>query len=267
MSLAQLESYLLWATAVMAVIVVLTIGFYYWYSRKTTNNYLENDEIELRYFIQKQVNFRGETTGYECLLRQHNADGSWSLPQKLDSLPLQRVIFLLTDTFQSLPEEPITLSINLEFDQITSPDFRYFVRWALSRISPMKLAVEYTAGATQSRWQRWIFRRRIREARGYGMRFGVDNVGSSLNNLKSIEWILPEVDSLKCSMRSFRKADPNEWLDLNLQFWNRLSQRNHIELVLMGIENEQDQQLADQLKIKTRQGYLFARPTNPHERS
>ena len=99
------------------------------------------------------------------------------------------------------------------------------------------------------------------------MQFGIDNVGSSLNNLKNIEWILPEVDSLKCSMRSFRKTDPNEWLDLNLQFWNRLSQQNHIELILMGIENEADQQLADQLKIKTRQGYLFSRPVNPHEGS
>ncbi|HJE86622.1 MAG TPA: EAL domain-containing protein [Levilactobacillus hammesii] len=267
MSLAQLESVLLWASAAMAVIVVLTIVIYYWYSRKSRNNYLENHEIELRYFIQKQVDFRGATTGYECLLRQHNWDDSWTLPQKLDSLPLQRVIFLLTDTFKSLPEEPITLSINLEFDQITSPDFRYFVRWALSRIAPMKLAVEYTVGPDQPRHKRGVFRRRIREARTYGMQFGIDNVGSSLNNLKNIEWILPEVDSLKCSMRSFRKTDPNEWLDLNLQFWNRLSQQNHIELILMGIENEADQQLADQLKIKTRQGYLFSRPVNPHEGS
>ncbi|WP_395321023.1 EAL domain-containing protein [Levilactobacillus parabrevis] len=263
MSLEQLESYLLWATAAMAVIVVLTIIIYYWYSRKNSNNYLENDEIELRYFIQKQVDFRGQTTGYECLLRQHEWDDSWSLPQNLDSLPLQRVIFLLTDTFKALPEEPIMLSINLEYDQIISPDFRYFVRWALSRIAPMKLAVEFTATANQPKYKRWVFRQRIREARQYGMRFGIDNVGSSLNNLKSIEWILPEVDSLKCSMRSFRKTDPNEWLDLNLQFWNQLSQKNHIELILMGVEDEQDQQLADQLKIKTRQGYLFARPSNP----
>lgn len=263
MSLGQLESYLLWATAVMAVVVILTILIYYWYSRKNSNNYLENDDLELRYFIQKQVDYRGQTTGYECLLRQHHADGTWSLPQKLDSLPLQRVIFLLTDTFKSLPEEPITLSINLEFDQILSPDFHYFVRWALARISPVKLAVEYTASVNQPRHKRWLFRRRIREARAYGMQFGIDNVGASLNNLKSIEWILPEVDSLKCSMRSFRKTDPNEWLDLNLQFWNRLSQRNHIELILMGIEDASDQRLADQLKIQTRQGYLFARPTNP----
>ena len=107
---------------------------------------MENQAIELRYFIQKQVDFHGQTTGYECLLRQHNPDGSWSLPQQLASLPLQRVIFLLEDTFKVLPSKEITLSINLEYDQIVSPEFHYFVRWVISKITPMTLAVEYRYG-------------------------------------------------------------------------------------------------------------------------
>lgn len=265
MSLAQLESVLLWITLVAAVILVVTVAIYFWYSRKNSNNYLENQEIELRYFIQKQVDFRGQTTGYECLLRQHNDDGSWSLPQKLDSLPLQRVIFLLEDTFKALPREDITLSINLEYDQILSPDFHYFVRWAISKITPMNLAVEYTANGQEGRLNRRLFLKRIRDGRAYGMRFDVDNVGSSLENLKNVKWLLPQVDSLKCSMRSFRKEDPSVWLDLNLQYWNRLSQENHIQLILMGVEDEADEQLAEQLKIRVRQGYRFGRPANPQE--
>jgi len=265
MSLAQLESVLLWITLVAAVILVITVAVYFWYSRKNSNNYLENKEIELRYFIQKQVDFRGQTTGYECLLRQHNDDGSWSLPQKLDSLPLQRVIFLLEDTFKALPREDITLSINLEYDQILSPDFHYFVRWAISKITPMNLAVEYTANGQEGRLNRRLFLKRIRDGRAYGMRFDVDNVGSSLENLKNVKWLLPQVDSLKCSMRSFRKEDPSVWLDLNLQYWNRLSQENHIQLILMGVEDEADEQLAEQLKIRVRQGYRFGRPANPQE--
>jgi len=265
MSLAQLESVLLWITLVAAVILVITVAVYFWYSRKNSNNYLENKEIELRYFIQKQVDFRGQTTGYECLLRQHNDDGSWSLPQKLDSLPLQRVIFLLEDTFKALPREDITLSINLEYDQILSPDFHYFVRWAISKITPMNLAVEYTANGQEGRLNRRLFLKRIRNGRAYGMRFDVDNVGSSLENLKNVKWLLPQVDSLKCSMRSFRKEDPSVWLDLNLQYWNRLSQENHIQLILMGVEDEADEQLAEQLKIRVRQGYRFGRPANPQE--
>ena len=61
MSLAQLEIGLLWLTGSIAVIFILTIGTYYWYSRKRSNNYLENDDFNLRYFIQKQVDFRGRT--------------------------------------------------------------------------------------------------------------------------------------------------------------------------------------------------------------
>ncbi|WP_125583935.1 EAL domain-containing protein [Levilactobacillus cerevisiae] len=265
MSLAQLEAVLLWITGFAVVTLVVTVAIYFWYSRKNSNNYLENKEIPLRYFIQKQVDFRGQTTGYECLLRQHNADGSWSLPDKLDSLPLQRVIFLLEDTFKALPTEPITLSINLEYDQILSPDFHYFVRWAISKITPMNLAIEYTASGQESRLKRHLFLKRIRDARAYGMRFDVDNVGSSLDNLKHIKWLLPQIDSLKCSMRSFRKTDPSVWLDLNLQYWNRLSQENHIQLILMGVENEADEKLAEQLKIRVRQGYRFGRPANPRE--
>jgi len=265
MSLAQLESVLLWITLIAAVVLVITVAIYFWYSRKNANNYLENKEIELRYFIQKQVDFRGQTTGYECLLRQHNADGSWSLPQKLDSLPLQRVIFLLEDTFKALPREDITLSINLEYEQILSPDFHYFVRWAISKITPMNLAVEYTANGQEGRLNRRLFLKRIRDGRAYGMRFDVDNVGSSLENLKNVKWLLPQVDSLKCSMRSFRKEDPSVWLDLNLQYWNRLSQENDIQLILMGVEDEADEQLAEQLKIRVRQGYRFGRPANPQE--
>lgn len=265
MSLAQLEIGLLWLTGSIAVIFILTIDTYYWYSRKRSNNYLENDDFNLRYFIQKQVDFRGRTTGYECLLRQQNTDGSWSLPPQLDSLPLQRVIFLLEDTFKALPDEAITLSINLEYEQIISPEFRYFVRWAIANIEPMHLAIEYTPQYQPRRINKRLFRRRIREARGYGMQFGIDNVGASLANLKNIQLLLKDIDTLKCSMRSFRKEDPSVWLDLNLQFWNQLSKENNIDLILMGIENEADEQLAEQLQISIRQGYLFGHPINPQQ--
>lgn len=175
------------------------------------------------------------------------------------------MIFLLEDTFKALPDEAITLSINLEYEQIISPEFRYFVRWAIANIEPMRLAIEYTPQYQPRRINKRLFRRRIREARGYGMQFGIDNVGASLANLKNIQWLLKDIDTLKCSMRSFRKEDPSVWLDLNLQFWNQLSKENNIDLILMGIENEADEQLAEQLQISIRQGYLFGHPINPQQ--
>ncbi|KLD61241.1 hypothetical protein WP50_03875, partial [Lactiplantibacillus plantarum] len=93
---------------------------------------------------------------------------------------------LLEDTFKALPDEAITLSINLEYEQIISPEFRYFVRWAIANIEPMHLAIEYTPQYQPRRINKRLFRRRIREARGYGMQFGIDNVGASLANLKFV---------------------------------------------------------------------------------
>lgn len=68
-------------------------------------------------------------------------------------------------------------------------------------------------------------------------------------------------------MSSFRKESPDEWLDLNLQFWNKLAKENQIELILVGIENDEDEQLAEKLQIDSRQGYLFGRPENIQERT
>lgn len=128
----------------------------------------------------------------------------------------------------------------------------------------MNLAVEISIKAMEKRVNRRLLRQQIQMGRNYGMQFSVNNVGSELNDLKSIEWLLPEIDILKASMRSFRKEDPHEWLDLNLQFWNRLARKNHIKLVLVGIENATDQALAEQLQIDARQGYLFGKPEDVH---
>lgn len=77
--------------------------------------------------------------------------------------------------------------------------------------------------------------------------------------------MLPFIDNIKCSMRNFRKEDPTIWLDLNLQSWNKIAKENNINLILMGIEDENDAALAEQLNIKTRQGYLFGHPQNPQK--
>lgn len=261
--LRELTILLFWLTIIILLTFVVIIVFYFYHSRKRTNNYLGKQEFELRYFIQKQVNNQGHLIGYECLLRQHNADGTWSLPQQLETLPLQRVIFLLENTFKSLPTEPIQLSINLDYEQIISPEFDYFVRWAISKIAPMQLAIELNVQPNMHYRYKRRFLRYMQQTRAYGMKFEVDNIGNHNANLNSIEWMIPIIDTLKCSMRDFRKKDASVWLDLNLQFWHRFAQEQNIDLVLTGIENDADEALAEQLHIDLRQGYLFGRPIDP----
>ncbi|KRN94216.1 EAL domain-containing protein [Pediococcus stilesii] len=267
MSLSQLETLLFWTAIIIYGITLLIVVMYYWNTRYKGSNYLRNDEIPLRYFIQKQVDGSGKTIGYECLLRTQNEQGKWVLPKDLESLPLQRVIFLLEKTFESLSNEHLTVSINLTYNQIMSRDFRYFVRWAITKVAPMRFAVEFSADELNRNFNKRRLRHQIQMGRSYGMRFAINNVGSSLNDLKRTEWLLPETDILKASMSSFRKESPDEWLDLNLQFWNKLAKENQIELILVGIENDEDEQLAEKLQIDSRQGYLFGRPENIQERT
>lgn len=177
------------------------------------------------------------------------------LPRDFESLPLQRVISLPETTFQSLADEHVTLSIKLTYNQIMSPAFEYFVRWAIAKIEPLNLAIELSTHEMNRLTNRRLFKRRIQIGRSYGVQFTINNVGSSLNDLKHIEWLLSEIDILKAFMSSFRKKDPNEWLDLNLQFWNKLAQ-----------ENEADEALAEQLRIDARQGYLFGKPEDVYRK-
>ena len=55
MNLSKFTWVLIWIVIITLIASIITITVYYWQSRKTNNNYLENKEFKLRYFIQKQV--------------------------------------------------------------------------------------------------------------------------------------------------------------------------------------------------------------------
>jgi EAL domain-containing protein (putative c-di-GMP-specific phosphodiesterase class I) len=263
MSLETLKFWLFWIAIALFVLALVVIVIYYYHSRLRSNNYLGKKEFELRYFVQPTVDANQQTTGYECLLRQRQPDGSWRLPEQLDTLPLQRVISLLEVTFRSLPKAHYQLSINLAYEQIISPEFDYFVRWAIANIAPMTLAVELSLDPNIRYLHRQTFIRHIKNAKIYGMKLEVDNIGADSADMHSINWMVGVIDTLKCSMKAFRKTDPNQWLDLNLGSWREFADSQHMQLVLTGIENEQDEALAEQLNIGLRQGYKFARPSDP----
>lgn len=260
--LSELELLLLVISIIALVVAMVTIIIYYYYSRQRSNNYLEKEEqARLRYFIQETVGDHGQVIGYECLLRQRNQN-KWTLPGELD-VPLQRVISLLEETFKSLPREQMRLSINLEVSQILSPEFSYFVRWAISKIDPMSLIIEYAPTGSLTRFTQRRLKSQIEQAQYYGMEFCIDDADATQEFYDRIEWLLPITDQVKCVMDEFRKKDPTQWLDLNLQSWNKLAQKWNFEMILTRVENPEDEDLAQQLQIGELQGYRFGKPKNP----
>lgn len=93
----------------------------------------------------------------------------------------------MEETSDALPLEPYNLSINLDYNQIMSRDFLYFVRWSVTRINSMTLTVEYTPKNNQSHINQLQLARQLKAARAFGMKFAIDNVDSSLTSLKKID--------------------------------------------------------------------------------
>ncbi|WP_288530268.1 EAL domain-containing protein [uncultured Secundilactobacillus sp.] len=244
----------------ICIVSLIIITIFYYQTRKRTAQYYDNPDLQLHYFIQKQVDYQNKVIGYECLLRQRDSDGAWRLPKEMAGMPLQRALQLLEETFNDLPETPYQLSINLSHEQIASREFPLFVRWAVSKIEPMTLVVDYRPKANLTWFQKQRFLHNIKLAKSANMKLAIDNVDTTFKTLKTMEHLIPVASIIKCSMAAFRKDDESQWLDLNLQFWNRLAQDHQLELILTGIETEADAALAQQLQIKFRQGYLIGRP-------
>ncbi len=248
---------------IILAVAVVTVSLYVFHSRRRKTNYLGDPDTDLRYFIQKQVDFNDHVVGYECLLRQRNADGSWTLPIQMEQLPLQRIVVLLKQTFQTLPAQEIKLAINLSYSQIVSADFMYFVRWAVSTITPMDLVVEYDAiHRSEFSINRKRLLRRVHQARKLGMIFLLDNFSLTDAEVTRIAWLLPEVDIVKVSAGEFRQAETQAWSQLNLKTWADVSTKYNLQIMMTEVENKADQHLADQLGVGLRQGYHFGHLTN-----
>lgn len=245
----------------ICVISLILITVFYYQTRKRTARYYDNSNLQLHYFIQKQVDSQNNVIGYECLLRQRDSDGTWRLPPDLQGMPLQYSLKLLEETFNELPNEPYQLSINLSHEQIASHEFPLFVRWAVSKIEPMTLIVDYRPKANLTWIQKQRFLHNIKLAKSANMKLAIDNVDTTIKTLKTMKYLIPVSSIIKCPVADFRKEDGSQWLELNLQFWNNLAKNHHLELILTGIETPADEALAKQLQIKFRQGYLIGRPT------
>ena len=70
--------------------------------------------------------------------------------------------------------------------------------------------------------------------------------------------MLPLIDVLKLDMRHFN--DKEKWIDLTIKFWKKLANKYQLELVVSGVETDEDEKLVDLLDINLRQGYLYGPP-------
>lgn len=95
-----------------------------------------------------------------------------------------------------------------------------------------------------------------------GYNISLDDVGSGGNSLEKVENYLPYIDQIKFSLIKYNsRLIEDETIQLFLKGWNSLAQKNKIELVVEGIENQETMNFLLSNNIYLQQGYFFGKPS------
>src|SRR5699024_2342274 len=72
----------------------------------------------------------------------------------------------------------------------------------------------------------------------------IDDVGSDTNVYENVGAALPYVDRIKFALQNFRADHLEKNIGSCLSFWIKQAKKNHLEMILEGIEDPNDQKLA-----------------------
>ncbi len=210
-----------------------------------------------RFFVQPQVDQRHQAVfGYELLLRQET-HGQWAVPQSFTALPLDQQATLLEQLAGQLKTKANNqvLALNLNREQAEDERMLGTIIYLKKRLNPAALTIELTENPTLLEAQKYsLFFHQ------YGIKLSIDDVGTGSNTYEKVEPILPFVDQIKFAMQNFRMNGIADQIPAALEFWQDVAQRFNLEFILEGVENQQDQVMAEQRGIEWHQGYFYGKP-------
>lgn len=235
----------------------------WWYYR--TKRGIDLDaEFEGRYDYHGQAiyNQQGEIEGYELLLRELDpATGEWRLPAHVLDFPLLRIVAEIQRLVPHLEDNVEFITINLTLKQIL--DFRsdQFIAWTQSILAGRRLDIELDAleiiGCNFI--QRWRLKKRLRAITARNIPIVIEGVDSTRLMYRRLLPFLERVTHVKFVANAFNKS-ATHWIEVTLGEWQVATQKAQVGMILGKIERLCQEQLADQLHIPYRQGYLYARP-------
>ncbi|QIL50732.1 EAL domain-containing protein [Weissella coleopterorum] len=219
------------------------------------------------YFIQTIIDENGDQAGYEALLRFYDPDDQrWKFPMNFQNFSLREMIPLLKDVLPRLNGEQGFLSINITVNQMYDPRYEWFIRWARGTIYPVKLRIEISF-PDDYRPNLFVKRRiisNLRKSSALGVDVILEKIESTNIFLKKVNWMFKDISGIKIPFSQYRKTDDNQWVDINMGEWKRIATRYGFEIDVTELENSDDIELADNLKLKYRQGYLIDKPNYGH---
>lgn len=226
---------------------------------------------ELRLFVQPIVDGAGAIEGYEALVRwQHPTRG---LVPPVEFIPLAEQSGLIVDLgawvldeacrilgewARNAAQQHLTLSVNVSERQLNPRNFPDAVREALSRhgAPAQRLKVEVTESLMHDDIERSI--RVLDELRATGVQVALDDFGTGHSSLSYL--VKLPVDQLKIDRSFVLPITEDSNGAAIVQAIVELAHVMRLNVVVEGVETEEQFVLLRELGVDSFQGYLFGRP-------
>ncbi|MFD1419233.1 EAL domain-containing protein [Companilactobacillus keshanensis] len=213
-----------------------------------------------RYFIQPQLNkYNNTLIGYELLMKRDTPEG-WRPPIHFSDIPSHTLAEVLIATTKLLSLKIGSVSVNLNRTQLMDPEVRKAIILSQSQLRPLKLVVELTEEPGNEQWTNEQMIPLIKQFKDYGMDFSLDDVGTGENKLEHINSLVPLADEMKFAIQNFSEKFRDPDIENKVIFWRDFTKQHNQRFILEGIEDKNDDRLADSLEIDLRQGYFYGRP-------
>jgi len=213
-----------------------------------------------RYFVQQQLDVQTQTVfGYELLIKQLTPDG-WRLPKSFASIDSKTVSDLLISTTKILGLKVQYCSVNINREQLMDTTMGKAIIQSQEQLYPAKLVVELTEENGPISYPDTTLIPHLRKFIEYGMQISLDDVGTGVNDFRSIQEILPLASEIKFALQNFRTGIKDPMIQQKLHFWHAISKEYGLRMILEGIEDSEDDRLSKSFDINLRQGYYYGKP-------
>ncbi|KRK33415.1 EAL domain-containing protein [Loigolactobacillus bifermentans] len=211
----------------------------------------------IRFFGQPKFDCRTQKLiGYEFLLRE-TYKGCWRLPTQFQQFSANTLSQLLCQTIQTLPQDLVLISFNLNQAQFVEPAFQPLLAQVQAQ-TKIQLYVELTEQPTATPMAALI--QAAADFQQAGLKVCLDDVGTGANQLALVAALAPYVVEYKFALQNFRPAMDLASLAPRLRFWRELARRQHKAFAVEGFESAADLAALNQYAPTILQGYYFGKP-------
>lgn len=213
-----------------------------------------------RYFLQPQLDASNNSLiGYELLIRQQVA-GKWVLPHDFASIPIDVQADLIRRTAQKIILKVGSVSFNTNQSQFIDPTIAQAILSAQKQIYPMNLVLEVTEEVTDQHVTNQQIIKQVHYFDEHGIQLSLDDIGTGINTYDHIKPILPYASEIKFAMQNFRQEGRAAEIPDALAFWKQVADQHRLRLILEGVENQTEHDMANDLGIDYRQGWFYGKP-------